>query len=336
MNPLKQLEACGQSPWLDYLKRSLIEKGELRALIERDGLKGVTSNPSIFEKAIGESDEYADALKQFQAEADHSISAIYEHLAIADIRAAADVLRPVYDETQGRDGYISLECSPYLANDTEATVAEALRLWAAVERPNLMVKVPATPAGIPAIRELIGRGLNINITLLFSVSVYEQVVEAYISGLEDLAAGRRRHLQDRQRRQHLRQPHRHGDRQAAGQARLTSRSRIGCAARWRSPTRSSPTLATRRCSPARAGRRLAAAGAKTQRLLWASTSTKNPAYKDTMYVEALIGRDTVDTIPPATMDAFRDHGEAMPDVIERGRCGRPRDCSPSWSSTASR
>jgi transaldolase len=187
MNPLKQLEACGQSPWLDYLKRSLIEKGELRNLIERDGLKGVTSNPSIFEKAIGESDEYADALKQFQAEADHSISAIYEHLAIADIRAAADVLRPVFDETQGRDGYISLECSPYLANDTEATVAEALRLWAAVKRPNLMVKVPATPAGIPAIRELIGRGLNINITLLFAVSVYEQVVEAYISGLEDLA-----------------------------------------------------------------------------------------------------------------------------------------------------
>ena len=187
MNPLKQLEVCGQSLWLDYLKRSLIEKGELRTLIERDGLKGVTSNPSIFEKAIGETDEYADALKQFQALADHSISAIYEHLAIADIRAAADVLRPVYEQTQGRDGYISLECSPYLANDTEATVGEALRLWAAVERPNLMVKVPATPAGIPAIRQLIGRGLNINITLLFSVNVYEQVVEAYISGLEDLA-----------------------------------------------------------------------------------------------------------------------------------------------------
>ena len=170
MNPLKQLETCGQSLWLDYLKRSLIEKGELRSLIERDGLKGITSNPSIFEKAIGESGEYEDALKQFQAQADHSISEIYEHLAIADIRAAADMLRPVYDETQGRDGYISLECSPYLANDTEATMGEALRLWAAVERPNLMVKVPATPAGIPAIRQLTGRGLNINITLLFSVS----------------------------------------------------------------------------------------------------------------------------------------------------------------------
>src|SRR5665213_3515462 len=186
MNPLKQLEACGQAPWLDYLKRSLIEKGELGALIERDGLKGVTSNPSIFEKAIGETDEYADAIKQFQSQGDHSISAIYEHLAIADIRAAADVLRLVYERTHGRDGYISLECSPYLANDTEATIGEALRLWAAVDRPNLMVKVPATPAGIPAIRQLIGRGLNINITLLFAVRVYEQVVEAYLAGLEDL------------------------------------------------------------------------------------------------------------------------------------------------------
>ena len=146
----------------------------------------MTSNPSIFEKAIGESDEYTDALKAFQEEADHGVSAIYEHLAIADIRAAADVLRPVYEETQGRDGYISLECSPYLANDTDATVGEALRLWAAVERPNLMVKVPATPAGIPAIRRLIARGLNINVTLLFAVSVYEQVVEAYLAGLEDL------------------------------------------------------------------------------------------------------------------------------------------------------
>ena len=253
MNKLKQLEACGQSPWLDYLKRSLIEKGELRTLIERDGLKGVTSNPSIFEKAIGETDEYADALKQFQAQADHSISAIYEHLAIADIRAAADVLRPVYEQTQGRDGYISLECSPYLANDTEATVAEALRLWAAVERPNLMVKVPATPAGIPAIRQLIGRGLNINITLLFSVSVYEQVVEAYICGARRSDIG----------------PAAICRRSAASPASLSAASmsrstsdwtssvtkswRIGCAAKRASPTRRSPMLATRRCSPARAG-----------------------------------------------------------------------------------
>jgi transaldolase/glucose-6-phosphate isomerase len=320
MNPLKQLEACGQSPWLDYLKRSLIEKGELRTLIERDGLKGVTSNPSIFEKAIGETDEYADALQQFQGLADHGISAIYEHLAIADIRAAADLLRPVYAQTEGRDGYISLECSPYLANDTGATVAEALRLWGAVGRPNLMVKVPATPAGIPAIRQLIGRGLNINITLLFSVSVYEQVVEAYISGLEDLArAG--------------------GEVSKIGSVASFFVSRIDSAIDKRLDRLGDKKLADRlrgkaaianaklayvRYKALFSGPRwqlLAASGARTQRLLWASTSTKNPAYKDTMYVEALIGRDTVDTIPPATMDAFRDHGKATPHVIEEDVAG---------------
>jgi transaldolase/glucose-6-phosphate isomerase len=320
MNALKQLEACGQSPWLDYLKRSLIEKGALRDLIERDGLKGVTSNPSIFEKAIGESDEYADALKQFQAGADHSISAIYEHLAIADIHGGADVLRPVYEGTQGRDGYISLECSPYLANDTEATVAEASRLWTAVKRPNLMVKVPATSAGIPAIRELIGRGLNINITLLFSVSVYEQVVEAYISGLEDWArAG--------------------GNIARIGSVASFFVSRIDTAIDKRldklddkrlvDRLRGKVAIANAKLAHLRykalfsgpRWERLAAAGAKTQRLLWASTSTKNPVFKDTMYVEALVGRDTVDTMPPATMDAFRDHGKVTPDVIEHDVAG---------------
>jgi transaldolase/glucose-6-phosphate isomerase len=320
MNKLKQLEACGQSLWLDYLKRSLIEKGELHILIERDGLKGVTSNPSIFEKAIGETDEYADALKQFQAQADHGISAIYEHLAIADIRAGADVLRSVYKQTRGRDGYISLECSPYLANDTGATVTEALRLWAAVERPNLMVKVPATAAGIPAIRQLIGRGLNINITLLFSVSVYEQVIEAYICGLEDLArAG--------------------GDVSKIGSVASIFVSRIDTAIDKRLDKLGDKRVADRfrgkvaianaklayvRYKAVFSGPRwqlLAAAGAQTQRLLWASTSTKNRAYKDTMYVDALIGRDTVDTIPPATMDAFRDHGKATPDVIEQDVAG---------------
>jgi len=320
MNPLRQLEACGQSLWLDYLKRSLIEKGGLRALIERDGLKGITSNPSIFEKAIGESDEYKGALKQFEAEANHSISEIYEHLAIADIRAAAEMLRPVYDQTQGRDGYISLECSPYLANDTEATIAEALRLWVAVQRPNLMVKVPATPAGIPAIRQLTGRGLNINITLLFSIAVYEQVVDAYISGLEDLkrAGGdvakiasvasifvsridvavdkRLDKLGDKRVTDRLR------GKTAIANAKLAyaSYKALFSGSRWQN---------------------LTAAGAKTQRLLWASTSTKNPAYKDTMYVEALIGRDTVDTIPPATMDAFREHGEVISDVIDQDVAG---------------
>jgi transaldolase/glucose-6-phosphate isomerase len=315
MNPLKQLEACGQSPWLDYLKRSLIEKGGLRTLVERDGLKGVTSNPSIFEKAIGETDEYADALKQFQAHGDHSISAIYEHLAIADIRAAADALHPVYEQTHGRDGYISLECSPYLANDTEGTVAEALRLWGAVERPNLMVKVPATPAGIPAIRHLIARGLNINITLLFSLNVYEQVVEAYISGLEELKRTG-------------------GDIAKIGSVASFFVSRIDTAIDKRLDALGDKTADQLRGKVAIASAKLAyvrykslfsgsrwqslvSAGARTQRLLWASTSTKNPTLKDTLYVESLIGRDTVDTIPPTTMDAFRDHGVAAPDAIEQ-------------------
>jgi len=316
MNALKQLEALGQSPWLDYMKRSLIDKGELRTLIERDGLKGVTSNPSIFEKAIGETDEYADALKHFQAQGDHSISAIYEYLAIGDIRSAADVLRPVYDDTHGRDGYVSLECSPYLANDTEATVTEAQRLSAAVDRPNLMIKVPATPAGIPAIRQLIGRGLNINITLLFSVGVYEQVVDAYISGLEDLQKSG-------------------GDISKIGSVASFFVSRIDTAVDHQLDTlgdkeaadalRGKAAIANAKLAYVQykalfSGSRwdaLATAGAKTQRLLWASTSTKNPIYKDTMYVEALVGRDTVDTIPPVTMDAFREHGQATPDAIEQ-------------------
>jgi transaldolase / glucose-6-phosphate isomerase len=316
MNPLQQLAACGQSPWLDYLKRSLIRNGELQALIDRDGLKGLTSNPSIFEKAIAESDDYAGAMAQYLKGADHGVSDIYEHLAIADIQAAADILRPVYDQTQRRDGYVSLECSPYLANDTKATIGEATRLWAAVNRPNLMVKVPATPAGIPAVRELIGRGLNINITLLFAVSVYEDVVEAYISGLENLTrAG--------------------GDVSKVASVASFFVSRIDTAVDKRldklsdkgsaDRLRGKVAIANAKLAYARyqalfsvqRWQKLAAAGAKTQRLLWASTSTKNPNYKDTLYVEALVGRDTVNTIPPATMDAFRDHGKVSPDAIEQ-------------------
>lgn len=320
MNPLRQLETCGQSLWLDYLKRSLIAKGGLRDLIDRDGLKGVTSNPSIFEKAIGETDEYADALKQFQTIGDHSVSEIYEHLAIDDIRAAADVLHPVYEQTDGRDGYISLECSPYLANDTEGTVAEALRLWATVARPNLMVKVPATPAGIPAIRQLTGRGVNINITLLFSLGVYEQVVEAYISGLEDLAraggnisrtasvasmfVSRIDTAVDKRLEQLC-------DKRAAG----LLRGKVGIANAKIAYARYKVLFTAPRWQP------LAASGARTQRLLWASTGVKNAAYKDTMYVEALIGRDTVDTVPPATIDAFRERGQVVPDAIEQDVAG---------------
>ncbi|MGO4408875.1 MULTISPECIES: bifunctional transaldolase/phosoglucose isomerase [unclassified Brevundimonas] len=317
MNPLRQLEACGQAIWLDYLKRSLIQTGGLKALVDNDGLKGVTSNPSIFEKAIAESDEYADAIKAFQADADHSVADIYEHLAIEDIQAAAAVLRPVFEQTEGRDGYISLECSPYLANDTQGTIVEALRLHQALDRPNVMIKVPATPAGIPAIRELTGRGLNINITLLFSLDAYEQVVEAYLSGLEQWQrAG--------------------GDLSKIASVASFFLSRIDIAVDKRldklndkaladglrgKAAIASATLAYSRYQALFSGPRwqaLAAAGAKTQRLLWASTSTKNPTYKDTLYAEAVIGLDTVDTLPPATMDAFRDHGVATADAIEQG------------------
>jgi transaldolase/glucose-6-phosphate isomerase len=314
MNPLQKLETYGQSPWLDYLTRSLMEKGELAEMIARDGLKGVTSNPSIFEKAIAGSDEYAPAINDFLVGTDHGVAEIYEHLAVADIRAAADELRPVYEETGGRDGYISLECSPYLANDTAASVAEAVRLWEAVARPNLMIKTPATPAGLPTIRELIGRGLNINVTLLFSVDVYAQVVAAYLSGLEDLArAG--------------------GDLSKVASVASFFVSRIDAAIDKRlqeldsalaNELQGKAAIANAKLAYATYKRlfsgprwvALAAAGARTQRLLWASTGTKSPAYKDTLYVDALVGRDTVNTMPPATMDAYRDHGDAKADAVE--------------------
>jgi transaldolase/glucose-6-phosphate isomerase len=316
VNSLKALGHCGQSPWLDYLKRSLIAGGELKTLIERDGLKGVTSNPSIFEKAIGESDEYDGAMKAFVAHGSPSVTEIYEHLAITDIQAAADVLRGVYNETRGRDGYVSLECSPYLANDTQATIAEGQHLWAAVDRPNLMVKVPGTEAGLPAIRALIGRGVNVNITLLFSVETYRKVAEAYIGGLEDLKASG-------------------GDLTKAASVASFFVSRIDTAVDKALAALSEPAkgealrgkVAIANAKVAYAAYKalfsgprwdaLAQAGGQTQRLLWASTSTKTKALKDTVYVEALVGRDTVDTIPPATMDAFRDHGVFEPDAIEQ-------------------
>jgi transaldolase/glucose-6-phosphate isomerase len=314
MTALNRLEACGQSPWLDYLGRKLIDSGALNALIKNDGVKGLTSNPSIFEKAIAGTEDYAAEINRFQGERDHGVAEIYEHLAIADIRDAADALRPVYDQSNGGDGFVSLECSPYLAHDTEATVAEGLRLWEAVSRPNLMVKVPATPEGLPAIRRLIGRGLNVNVTLLFSLAVYQEVVEAYLSGLEDLSrAG--------------------GDLSRVGSVASFFVSRVDTAVDKKldalgdedvaAPLRGKAAIASAKLAYAHyqalfSGPRwaaLAAAGARTQRLLWASTSTKSPAFKDTMYVEALIGRDTVDTLPPATLDAFRDHGEVNPDTI---------------------
>lgn len=321
MNPLKQLGACGQSPWLDYVRRGLIRNGELETLITRDGVTGVTSNPSIFQKAIGESDEYLRDYPAAQRAGDGSPLAVYEYLAVGDIQEAADALRPVYDATGARDGYVSLECSPYLAHDTDATIAEARRLWKMVNRPNLLVKVPGTPAGVPAIRTLIGEGININVTLLFGIAAYEQVAEAYIAGLEaqaqkggDIArmasvasffVSRIDALVDKRIDVQLA---RDGDR--AGLEALRGTVAIANA-----------KLAYVRYKEIISGARweaLAEKGAQPQRLLWASTSTKNPAYPDTLYVETLIGQNTVNTMPPATMDAFRDHGRVEPDTVEQG------------------
>jgi len=321
MNPLKQLGACGQSPWLDYVRRGLIRNGELETLIARDGVTGVTSNPSIFQKAIGESDEYLSDYPAARRAGDGSPLAVYEYLAVGDIQEAADVLRPVYDATAGRDGHVSLECSPYLAHDTNATIAEARRLWTLVNRPNLLVKVPGTPAGVPAIRTLIGEGISINVTLLFGIAAYERVADAYIAGLEAQAArggdiariasvasffvSRIDALVDKRIDVQLA---RDGDR--AGLEALRGKLAIANA-----------KLAYVRFKEIISGARweaLAAKGAQPQRLLWASTSTKNPSYPDTLYVETLIGRNTVNTMPPATMDAFRDHGRVEPDTVERG------------------
>ena len=188
MNPLRALAEKGQSVWLDFLSRDIIENGQLKRLIDDDGLSGITSNPSIFEKAIGESDSYDDEIKRLVGKGDTALGTIYERLVVADIAAAADMLRPLYDKTEGRHGFVSLEVSPYLAMDTAGTVAEARRLWAAVARDNIFIKVPATKPGIPAIRQLLAEGLNINITLLFSQQVYEDVVEAFLSALEERAA----------------------------------------------------------------------------------------------------------------------------------------------------
>jgi transaldolase/glucose-6-phosphate isomerase len=320
MNPLKQLGEFGQAVWLDYVSRGLIERGELKTLIERDGLKGVTSNPSIFEKAIGHSDEYDADLQSVLKAGDTDVGHLFEHLAIGDIRKGADALRPVYDAAQGADGFISLEVSPYLANDTQGTVAEARKLWKAVDRPNLMIKVPGTKAGIPAIRTLIGEGMNINVTLLFAVDAYKDVAEAYIAGLEDLAKAQ-------------------GPGAVARVASVASffvsriDAKIDAAIDAKLAQGGDEELADLKGKVAIANakmayrhykqligserwRALAGHGARPQRLLWASTGTKNKAYSDVLYIEELIGADTVNTMPPATMDAFRDHGKLRSSLEE--------------------
>jgi transaldolase/glucose-6-phosphate isomerase len=328
MNPVKALENHGQSVWLDFLARGFVAKGDLQKLIDTDGVKGVTSNPSIFEKAIGSSDEYDGPIGRALKSGDRPIAELFEHLAIEDIQDAADVLRPVYDQLKGDDGFVSLEVSPYLAMDTKGTIAEAERLWKRVHRKNLMVKVPATPEGLPAIEQLIGEGISINITLLFSQKVYLQVAEAYLAGLEKYVKGG-------------------GDPSHVASVASFFVSRIDSAvdkqldekiARANDPTEKERLAALKgkvaianaklayqdykRLFSGPRWDRLAAKGARPQRLLWASTGTKNKDYSDVLYVAELIGPNTVNTVPPATLDAFRDHGtprDSLEENIEDAR-----------------
>jgi transaldolase / glucose-6-phosphate isomerase len=321
-NPLKDLLKYGQSVWLDYIRRNLLTSGELKRLIEEDGLRGMTSNPAIFEKAIADSTDYNDILRSLQSRTDLDAKARYEILAIRDIQDAADALRPVYDSSKRRDGYVSLEVSPYLARDTQGTLEEARRLWKTVNRENVMIKVPGTAQGIPAFQQLISEGININVTLLFSQDVYKQVAEAYIAALEQAASRgldlskiasvasffvsridnsidatvseRLKNSKDPREQEQLKSLL---GKVAIANAKQTyaKYQNIFSGDRWQA---------------------LASKGAQTQRVLWASTSTKNPKYRDVLYVEELIGPDTVNTIPPATLDAFRDHGHVRASLTE--------------------
>jgi transaldolase / glucose-6-phosphate isomerase len=313
-NPLKDLLNFGQSVWLDYIRRDLLTSGELKRLIEEDGLRGMTSNPAIFEKAITGSTLYADLLNSLRSRTDLDAKGRYEILAIRDIQDAADFLRPVYQSSKRRDGYVSLEVSPYLARDTKGSIEEARRLWKAVARENVMIKIPGTAEGIPAIQQAISEGININVTLLFAQDVYVKVAEAYIAGLEQFGAGggdvskiasvasffisRIDSLVDSIIGARLK-----SSKDPREQEQLKSvEGKVAIANGKQTYQKYQAIFGTDRWKA------LAAKGAQTQRVLWASTSTKNPAYRDVLYVEELIGPDTVDTIPPATLDAFRDHG----------------------------
>lgn len=312
-NRLVQLHECGQSVWLDQISRSLMTSGQLKRLIDEDGLRGMTSNPTIFQKAIGKGDDYANELKQL-ARSGGSVSDIYEAVVVNDIGSAADIFRPRYDAENGSDGFVSLEVSPLLANDTQATIKEAKELWQKLNRPNVMIKVPGTPAGVPAFEELIAAGLNINVTLIFAVEVYEKVAETYIRALErreqagqpvnriasvaSFFVSRIDTAVDKQLEQKLQQATDPAQKQkleslmgkaAIANAKLAYESfqKIFSGDRWN---------------------KFKAKGARVQRPLWASTSTKNPKYRDTLYVDELIGSDTVNTMPLKTLEDFRDHG----------------------------
>ncbi len=324
-NPLKELAALGQSIWLDYIRRDLIASGKLRRLIEEDGLRGMTSNPSIFEKAIVDSHEYDDDVRAM-ALAGKGAEAVYETLSQRDVQSAADEFRPLYDRTDGKDGYVSLEVNPHLAHDTGGTIEEARRLWTALDRPNVFIKVPATANGLPAIRQLISEGISVNVTLLFGLLRYRQAADAFIGGIEARAAqgkpvkhvasvasffvSRIDGLVDPLLEKRIAQDDREAEvaKQVHGQVAVASAKMayqiykdIFGSARFKA---------------------LAGKGARAQRLLWASTGAKNPDYSDVKYVESLIGPDTVNTVPVETLDAYRDHGHPkarLEQDVERAR-----------------
>jgi len=315
MGALNDLEGFGQAVWLDFVDRKFLEAGGLQKLVDEDGLTGVTSNPSIFEKAMGHGDAYDSTLAEYDKQ--HAGAATidrYEHLAIQDIKAAAETLKPVYDKLDAKDGYVSLEVSPYISDDTDATIAEAKKLWAAVDRPNLMIKIPGTLAGGPAISSTIASGINVNVTLLFALDAYIRVAEAYAAGLEERVkqgqpidkiasvasffVSRIDSSIDKEIDARLEK----GD--AEAEALKAVRGKVAIANAKMAYQWYLDFLQSDRWQA------LAAKGAQPQRLLWASTGVKDPSYPDTLYIDTLIGKDTVNTMPPKTMDAFRDHGTA--------------------------
>jgi transaldolase len=312
MNSLNQLQGCGQSIWLDYIRRDLITSGEFQRLVEQDGVHGVTSNPTIFDKAIGAGTDYDDALRLLlAADPASDVLALFEKLEIQDLQMAADILRPVYDHTKGADGFVSIEVSPRLAYDTGGSITEAQRLWKAVNRPNLMVKIPSTVPGIQAVEVLIAEGININITLMFSLAHYEAVAQAYLRGLQRNA---KPHQVSSVASFFVSRVDTEADRslEAIGTPEaLSLRGKIAIAnaravyRRFREIFLGTPFEELRR------------RGARLQRPLWASTGTKNPAFSDVLYVEELIGPHTINTIPLATLNAFRDHGRVQP-TLEAG------------------
>ena len=329
-NPLVKLGTFGQSVWLDYIRRQMIESGELKKFIDADGLKGVTSNPSIFQKAIAGSTDYDEAIRTL-VQAGKSVQEIYETLTVEDVGRAADVFRPLYNQVDGRDGFVSLEVNPHLARDTDGTMAEARHLWQALGRPNVLIKVPATKEGLPAIRQLISEGINVNVTLLFGLPRYREVAEAYIAGLEARAAqgqplNRVASVASffLSRIDVLLDPRLEKLAAAGGPQAQKAKDLIGQVAI--ASAKEAYRIYQEIFGSARF-QKLAASGARPQRLLWASTSTKNPAYPDTKYVEPLIGPDTVNTLPPETLEAYRDHGNPasrLTEAVDRAAAGLKR------------